>query len=186
MKKKRDHYSQRARDEGYEARSAYKLKEINKEYVLIKPGNRVLELGCSPGGWSQIAVEVVGNNGSVVGVDEKPIRVSGKGFEFIQADVFEFSSDLQFDAVISDMAPRTTGQRELDQERSYQLSIVALKIAQKNLKKGGTFLCKIFQGPGYDDFVLRVKKSFTYMRTVKPKASKSESKEMYVIGKGRR
>ena len=186
MPKKKDRFTLRAREEGYQARSAYKLKEINKEFSIIKSGYNVLDLGCSPGGWSQIALEAVGPQGSVMGVDDMPVRIQAKNFEFIHADIFEFYPDRVFDVVISDMAPRTTGQRQLDQERSYQLSLRALAIAKKNLRTGGSFLVKIFQGPNYEAFLLKVKNSFGYSKTVKPKASKSDSKEMYVLGKNKK
>ena len=180
----KDFYTMKSREEGYYARSVYKLKQINKKYNLIRKRDKVLDLGCSPGGWVQASLEIVGNKGSVTGIDISPIRkIKAKNFKFIKSDIQEAKIEGNFDVVLSDMAPKTTGVQELDQERSYDLAKRALTTAKKHLNEGGNFLCKIFQGPKYQEFISEVKKSFEFVKTVKPEASKRESKEMYVIGK---
>lgn len=180
----KDFYTRKSREEGYYARSVYKLKHINKKYNLIKKGDKVLDLGCSPGGWTQAALEIVGNQGFVVGIDIVPIRkIKAKNFRFIKSSVEEAKIEENFDVILSDMAPKTTGIQELDQERSYDLAKTALETAKKHLKEGGNFLCKIFQGKHYQEFLNEVKKNFEFVKTVKPEASKRQSKEMYVVGK---
>ena len=180
----KDFYTRKSREEGYYARSAYKLKQINKKYNIIKKGDEVLDLGCSPGGWIQASLEIVSKNGYVMGIDIVNVKkIEAKNFEFIKSDIHKTDLKRNFDAVLSDMAPRTTGMRDLDQERSYDLAKQALETAKKHLKSGGNFLCKIFQGPKYNEFMKEVRKNFEFIKTVKPKASKKQSKEMYVVGK---
>jgi len=182
----KDFYTKKSRKEGYYARSAYKLKQLNKKYQIIKKGDRVLDLGCSPGGWVQAALEIVGNEGDIVGIDLENAKVKAENFTFIKADIYNkevIDSLEKFDVVLSDMAPKTSGIRELDQERSYDLARQALTVAKKKLKTCGNFVCKIFQGRDYQNFINEVKKEFKFVKTAKPEASKSGSKEMYIIGK---
>ena len=180
----KDFYTRKSREEGYYARSVYKLKEINKKYDLIRKGDVVLDLGCSPGGWIQASLEIVGVQGFVTGIDLTSIRkIEAKNFKFIRSDIKEAKIEGAFDVILSDMAPKTTGVKDLDQERSYDLAETALNIAKKHLKPCGNFLCKIFQGPRYQEFLDEVRQSFEFVKTAKPEASKQESKEMYVIGK---
>lgn len=180
----KDFYTRKSREEGYYARSVYKLKHINKKYDLIKKGDKVLDLGCSPGGWTQASLEIVGEKGFVVGIDIiSPRKIKSKNFKFIRSDVQEAEINEKFDVVLSDMAPKTTGIQDLDHERSYDLAKTALEISKKHLKEGGNFLCKIFQGKYYQEFLNEVKKNFEFVKTVKPEASKRGSKEMYVVGK---
>ncbi|MEM4244985.1 MAG: RlmE family RNA methyltransferase [Candidatus Nanoarchaeia archaeon] len=182
----RDYYTKKSREEGYYARSVYKLKELNEKYQLIKGGDKVLDLGCSPGGWVQAALEIVGKEGMVIGIDMEKAKVKAENFKFIQGDVYDkkIIEDLEkVDVILSDMAPKTSGIREMDQERSYDLAKQALSIAKKKLKSSGNFVCKIFQGKNYQKFINEVKKEFQFVKTSKPEASKSESKEMYVVAK---
>ncbi len=182
----KDYYTRKSREEGYYARSVYKLKQLNKKYSIIKQGDKVLDLGCSPGGWVQVSLEIVGKEGSVVGIDLEKAKVKAENFKFIQGDVYD-KKNLEvvekFDVVLSDMAPKTSGIRDLDQERSFDLAKQALSVAKKKLKVGGNFVCKIFQGKDYPNFINQVKKEFKFVKTFKPEASKSGSKEMYVVGK---
>lgn len=184
---KKDFYTRKSRQEGLRARSAYKLEEINKKYKLIRSGNNVLDLGCWPGGWLLITKRIVGDRGYVLGIDEKEIR-EVKGVDFIEGDVFNDEvldkiKEKKFDVVISDLAPNTSGILELDNERSYDLSLRALEIAKQVLNKNGNFLCKIFMGKSFSDFLSEMRKSFEFVKPAKPDASKKVSKEMYIIGK---
>lgn len=182
----KDYYTKKSREEGYYARSVYKLKQINKKYQIIKPGDKILDLGCSPGGWVQASLEITGPKGLVVGIDIDKAKVKAENFKFIQEDIYnkEIIENLEkFDVVLSDMAPKTSGVRELDQERSLDLAKQAFIIAKKKLKGNGNFVCKIFQGKDYPEFLNEVRKEFGFVKAVKPEASKSGSKEMYVIGK---
>lgn len=182
----RNYYTRKSREEGYYSRSVYKLKSLNKKYNIIKKGDKVLDLGCSPGGWVQAALEITGKDGLVIGIDIDKVKVKAENFRFIQKDIYknEILGDLcEVDVILSDMAPKTSGIKEMDQERSVGLARQALKVAKKKLKKGGNFVCKIFQGKGYDSFINEARKEFQFVKTAKPEASKSGSKEMYVVGK---
>ncbi|RME54246.1 RlmE family RNA methyltransferase [Candidatus Woesearchaeota archaeon] len=175
----RDSYTIKAKKEGMRARSAYKLVQLNRKYKLVGSNDDVLDLGCWPGGWLVALTKIT--KGKVVGVDLNEIQPVN-GVEFIKADVFKFKINEVFDVVISDMAPKTTGIHELDCERSIDLAEAALSIAKKNLKPGGNFLVKVFQGKGFDDFLKSIKKCFAFVKTTKPEASRKRSKEIYVIG----
>ena len=188
--RKRDFYSQKARREHYRARSIYKLQEIHQNCRIFRKKDRVLDLGCSPGSWSQFALESVGPGGWVAGVDISPISpLQEENFQFFSADIFTWEPDRlpisAFDVVLSDMAPSTTGIKITDRERSYQLSLKALEWAEKLLKPGGRFVCKIFQGEDWGDFVKRVRTIFTKTKIFKPRATRKESVETYVIALGR-
>lgn len=180
----KDFYTRKSREEGYYARSVYKLKQINSRYYIIRRGDKVLDLGCSPGGWVQASLEIVGNQGFVTGIDISPVRrIEKPNFKFIRSDIEQAKIEGTFDVILSDMAPKTTGARDLDHERSYFLAKAALEIAKEHLKEGGNFLCKIFQGARYQEFLSEAKKNFELIKTIKPEASKKESKEMYILGK---
>ena len=164
---------------GYKARSIFKLKFAQDKYKLIKPNDRVLDLGCWPGSWLQYASEITKN---VVGVDTKKTYV--EGVKTIELDIFndEIFNLGQFDVIISDAAPNTTGDIELDQENSYDLSKRAFDIAMKLLKQNGNFLVKIFQSQQSIKLLNDMKKSFKMAKSVKPEGSKKESKEIYFLG----
>lgn len=182
----KDYYTRKSREEGYFARSVYKIKALNKKYHLIKPRDKVLDLGCSPGGWVQAALEIVGTRGLVIGIDIDNAKVRAENFRFIKGDIYnkEIIENIEkVDVVLSDMAPKTSGIRELDQERSYDLAKQALNIAKKKLKSNGNFVCKIFQGKDFQNFINEVRKEFRFVKTAKPEASKRGSKEMYVVAK---
>ena len=190
LKNRKDFYFRKAKEEGYNARSVYKLFELNKKYNLIKKGDRVLDLGCSPGSWLQGAAKIAGFNGLVVGVDILPVNKI-KGVNFIQADITDkttvdmiksFSEG--FDVVLSDMAPKTSGIRELDHNKSIYLSEKAVGICKEVLVEKGNFLCKVFQGGYFKEFLDEVRKEFEFVKSSKPESSRKESKEIYVICKG--
>ena len=189
MLNRKDHYFKKAKKEGYRARSAYKLFDINKRYNLIKKNDKVLDLGCSPGSWLQAASELVGQNGLVLGIDILPIKQI-KNIKFIEADISDPITISQiktisekFDVVISDIAPKTTGIKELDHNKSVYLNEKALEIAEDVLKDRGNFLCKIFQGKYSQDFMKNITKKFEFVKTHKPISSRKESKEIYIIAK---
>jgi len=193
MKKYRDFYFKKAKKENYPARSVYKLKEMDKAFKLFSPGQKVLDLGASPGSWSLYAAQKVGPKGHVVAVDLNPPGTSfPEQVSFVQADVFTSDTHLQevleqyapFDLIISDMAPKTTGIKFTDQARSYNLAEQALSLARNWLKAKGHFVVKIFLGPDVPNLVQEMRKSFTKVKQFKPKSSRSESKEMFLVGLG--
>ena len=187
-----DHYTRRAKREHYPARSVYKLQEIQRRYRLIRKSDRVLDLGCSPGSWLLYAAELTTSSGLVAGIDLKPSTVSLPGHVTVyQGDVTAPSDDLleqiggSYHVVLSDMAPATTGQKDVDAARSYELCCAALRLADTVLRRGGHFVCKIFQGAEFAEFSTAVKKRFQTEKIYKPRSSRKASKEIYVIGIGK-
>ncbi|GLI34331.1 RlmE family RNA methyltransferase [Desulforhabdus amnigena] len=184
-----DHYFHRAKKEKYLARAVYKLDEIQKKHQIIKPGNRVLDLGAAPGSWMQLTSKIVGPKGLLVGVDLKEISHSFPDHVVVfQRDIYdpEFLEALQrdyapFDVVLSDMAPSTSGIKAADSARSELLFERALHLAMSLLKEEGHFLAKIFQGSDFHAILQEVKKYFGRVKVVKPDASKKESKEIYIL-----
>jgi 23S rRNA (uridine2552-2'-O)-methyltransferase len=187
-----DHYARKARKERYPARSVYKLQEIQKRFAVIRPGDRVLDLGCAPGSWLIYAAGLVGPSGRVVGIDVSPVTVRLPAHVTVLIeDVFELVDEpgaffgQEFDVVLSDMAPATTGSRGVDAARSYDLCEAALAIARKVLRPGGRFVCKIFQGEDFKAFSEAVKTGFAEFKIFKPQSCRKASKEIYLIGKGK-
>lgn len=190
IKRVNDHFSQKARKDGYPARSVYKLEEIDQKYKLLKSGQKVLDLGCAPGSWALYAAEKVGLNGRIVGIDLQRVDC---GFppqvRVLQADLLECGQDLisgegPFELVLSDMAPKTMGRKEVDQARSLELCEMAWAWARALLKPGGHFLFKIFQSQDGDDFIRDLKSHFAKITRLKPKATRSQSLEIFVLGQG--
>jgi len=189
MKDVKDFYFFKAKKENYPARSIYKLEEIDKKYNLIKKGYKILDLGCAPGSWSKYCLEKVGSEGFVLGIDISDIKMSGSdNFIFLKEDIFKLdiakvkSITQKFDAVISDMAPATTGTREVDQARSLDLVKQAFAIAKQFLKKGGFFICKIFQGPDFNSYLKIIESDFEWLKIIKPASSRKESFEIFILG----
>jgi 23S rRNA (uridine2552-2'-O)-methyltransferase len=186
-----DHFGARAKREGYPARSVYKLQEIDRRVQLLRRGQRVLDLGASPGSWTQFAAERVGREGKVVGIDLNPARIGlPEHVTFRALDVFQLDASAEFgpaafDVVMSDMAPHTSGQRHRDQFGSFELYMQALKIAGEVLAGGGTFVGKIFQGPELEQARAATRTAFESVRIIKPDASRSESSEIFLVGLGR-
>jgi len=183
-----DHYTRRAREEQWLARSVYKIEEIDKKVRLLHAGDRVLDLGCYPGSWSQYSVSKIGPKGHVVGVDlKKPDRFSSPCFKFIQADVL--SVDVEWiekqvgprDVVISDLAPATSGIRVTDASRSMELALKALSIALAVLETGGHFLCKVFEGPDVTALRAELARHFSRVQTLRPSAVRKASTEIYLL-----
>ena len=191
-----DFYAQKARKENFPARSVYKLKEIQQKHRLIRKGDKVLDLGCAPGSWLQYAAELTGPRGAVMGVDLKPVTISIPAHaRAIEADVSALAemdrSTLvaaigeDYHLVMSDMAPSTTGHKRVDAVRSHQLCEMALGIARHVLGDGGAFICKIFQGPDFTDFVNEVRAGFSRVKIFKPESCRKQSREIYIIGMGK-
>ncbi len=183
-----DHYFSRAKKEGFPARSVYKLEEVDRRVRLLRPGQRVLDLGCHPGSWLLYCARVVGKHGLVIGVDTRKITLElPSHVHCIQADVFELApADLhhfstEFDVVLSDLAPATTGIRSVDSNRSSLLFQRAVVLADDLLVPGSHFLGKIFQGSGFDAIVQELKSKFRKVRGIKPRATRKESKEIFLV-----
>ena len=185
----RDHYFQKAKKENFLARAIYKLEEIQKKHRVLRPGDRVLDLGAAPGSWMQLTGGVVGPSGLVVGVDLKKIEHPfPRHVVVLQRDIFdpEFEGDFQreyppFDVVLSDMAPSTSGIRVADSARSELLFERAIHLAGVLLKPQGHFLAKIFQGSDFHNLLAETKKRYEWVKVVKPEASKKQSKEIYIL-----
>ena len=181
-----DHYTRRAKKERYPARSVYKLQEIQQKHRLIKKGHKVLDLGCAPGSWLLYAAQLTGDGGQIVGIDLQPVTGQIPAHaQIITADVFALdveSLGRDFNVVLSDMAPATTGHKDVDAARSYNLCKTALSIAQSTLVAGGAFVCKIFQGPDFKTFTEIVKADFKEQKIFKPSSSRKASREIYAVG----
>jgi 23S rRNA (uridine2552-2'-O)-methyltransferase len=188
-----DHYAKRAREERFPARSVYKLEEIQKRFRILKKGGRVLDLGCFPGSWLLFASKIVGKSGLVVGVDLTPVTIQlPSNTLFMQHDVLDWEASFvenvgtRFDVVLSDMAPSTTGNKFVDAQRSLELSEAALGITGPVLKTRGAFVCKVFQGPDLRGYLDKMKTQFDRVVNVKPKSSRAASKEIFVVGLGKK
>ena len=183
-----DHYSRQAKKDRYPARSVYKLEEIQQKQRLIKKGDKILDLGCSPGSWLLYAAKLTGDRGRVIGIDLKPVKIqAASNIEIMTGDVFALdagSLGSDFNVVLSDMAPATTGHKAVDAARSAGLCEAALAIAQSVLLPGGSFVCKIFQGPDFNQFIDSVRTGFDKQKIFKPRSSRKASKEIFVIGLG--
>lgn len=187
-----DPYVKRAQKEGLRSRSAYKLLEIQEKTKLIKSGMNIVDLGASPGGWSQLASEIVGTTGKVYALDILPMETLSH-VEFLQGDFREESIMQQFlqrvqskpiDLVISDMAPNFSGMRSVDQPRSIYLAELALDFAQKVLKPKGCLIVKTFQGEGFEAFLKELRSLFSKVTIRKPSASRGSSAEVYLVAVG--
>ena len=187
-----DPYVKKARKEGYPSRAAYKLIELNDKDHFLKAGMVVLDLGATPGGWSMVAHEVVGAKGRVVALDCLPMTPI-TGVDFIQGDFTEEETYQKLlahlnqhsvDVVLSDMAPNLSGSRSIDQPRAMYLAELALDFAKTVLKPGGSLVIKIFQGEGVDAYGRLVKQHFQTVKWRKPDASRSKSRELYLVAKG--
>ena len=192
MAREQDHYTRRALSEGYPARSVYKLEEIDSRFRVIKKGARVLDIGASPGSFSMYALNVAGSKGSVVAVDIKPDMpaLPADRFTFLQGDAFSDSivSRIRelgpFDAVLCDAAPSTTGNRIVDTARSNNLAEQAVHLGFDVLTSGGSLVIKVFQSGDERELLDLMTQSFDTARIVKPKASRKESFEVFLVATG--
>ena len=183
-----DHYTNRAKKDGFPARSVYKLQEIQKKHHLIKKGHKVLDLGCCPGSWLLYAARQTGSSGKVVGIDLNPVSVQVPSHvNVLTADVLDLDAgtlDKAFNVVLSDMAPATTGNKIVDTARSMSLCESALYLAKAVLVPGGSFVCKVFQGSDFNSFSEKVRLAFETCKIFKPRSSRQASKEIFIIGLG--
>lgn len=186
-----DHYVKKSQEDGYRSRASYKLIELHEKDRLFKPGMTVVDLGAAPGGWSQVAVELVGEKGRVVASDILPMDNLG-GVSFIQGDFTEQSVfdelmieiDGGADLVISDMAPNMSGNASIDIPNAMYLVELALDMAKQTLKPGGIFVAKVFQGEGFEELLSEMRPLFKKVYSRKPDASRARSREVYQIGFG--
>ncbi len=187
-----DAYVHRAQAEGLRSRAAFKLLELNERDRFLRPGAFVVDLGAAPGGWSQVAAKIVGPGGRVVALDLLPMDPI-PGVTFQQGD-FRSEEVLEalraevggrgVDVVISDMAPNVSGVMAVDQPRAMHLAELALDFAGECLNEGGTLVVKLFQGAGFDEFVAAVRRRYRQVAVRKPKASRPESREVYLVARG--
>jgi 23S rRNA (uridine2552-2'-O)-methyltransferase len=186
-----DRYFRKAKEEGYRSRSAYKLKQINDRFHVLRRGNAVLDLGAAPGGWSQVAAKIVGEAGTVIAVDLQPMDPI-KGVEIITGDMLETEvqdqirslADGPLDVVLSDAAPSTTGIAIRDHALSIELAEMALLLAKELLHPGGDLVVKAFEGEFFPEYLQQTRQAFRAVKPHQPDASRDESREMYVIAQG--
>ena len=189
---RKDPFYKKAKDKGYRARSSFKLKQIQKKFSIMKRGDLVVDLGAAPGGWSQVASEFVGFNGTVVAVDRLPIR------EFQNENIIRLQLDMQspklldflsndikreVDVVLSDLAGNVSGNWDLDSDRQLYLASLALSTAKKFLKKEGNFVTKVFRGANLKEFEDEIKDEFEFIKHWRPPATRKTSAEEYIICK---
>jgi len=187
-----DLYVRQSRQDGYRSRAAFKLLELHKKDRLFRPGMTVVDLGAAPGGWSQVAVELVKPAGLVLATDILPMEPID-GVQFVQGDFTEQScfeelierlEGRQVDLVISDMAPNISGMAEIDQPRVMHLVELATDFAEHKLAPGGSLLLKVFQGEGFEDLLKKLRADYDRVLSRKPDASRSRSKEIYLLAQG--
>ncbi|MBI5607128.1 MAG: RlmE family RNA methyltransferase [Deltaproteobacteria bacterium] len=188
---KKDLFRVKAKEEGYPARSVYKLKEIQEKYTLIRPGQRIVDLGCHPGSWLKFCSQTVGPEGLVLGLDLKnPTIPMSPNIAFLKTDLLTVPEEQikkwagEVDLVLSDLSPKTSGIKWLDHQRSLDLNNRALDLGFLILKKGGATVLKIFEGQGSKDFIKKMKTRFEQVQIHKPRSSRQESPEIYLIGRG--
>jgi 23S rRNA (uridine2552-2'-O)-methyltransferase len=189
-----DPFVKRAQQEGWRSRAVFKLLELHEKYQLMAPGMCVVDLGAAPGGWSQLAQRLVGASGRVIALDILPMDAL-PGVTFIQGDFTEDGplhalqealGETRVDLVLSDMAPNMSGMDAVDQPRAMYLAELALAFGQEWLKPGGNLVAKVFQGEGFDHFLLSCRSDYEKVVVRKPGASRPRSREVYVLGRGRK
>jgi len=190
-RQEKDPYVKRARKEGWRSRAVFKLEQIDQKERLLKPGMVCVDLGSAPGSWSQYITGKLNGKARLVAVDLLAMDAL-PDVEFVQGDflddevfgqMLELVGNAGADLVMSDMAPNISGTKAVDQPRSMYLVELALDMARKVLKPGGGFVCKVFQGEGFDEFVLDARNSFERVRVIKPEASRAGSREVYLVAR---
>ena len=190
IKQHRDPFFKQSKIQGYRSRSAFKLIEMNKKFKFLKKGTYLLDLGCSPGGWAQVATKII-SKGGILSVDIKSMdNIHNVNFlkgDLLDNEICEKISNYfekKFDVVISDIAANTTGNRNLDSFRTGELCLIAMDLAKKVLNKEGVFLSKVFMGSVFDEINKKARECFKNVIKYKPPSSKKESKELYIYCKG--
>lgn len=186
---KKDQFRRLAKDHGYRSRSAFKLLQLNKSYRILNKGYCVVDIGCAPGGWLQVALSEVGNKGKVIGIDLKKVEPIANTFIFqgsiedenIINSILQITNSNNVDVVLSDLAPNVSGNWELDHARQIDLTKNALALSRRILKNGGKVVLKVFQGDMLDELIDELKKEYKKVITTKPSASRQVSSELYLI-----
>ena len=191
QEKKREHFYKEAKRQGYRARSAFKLEQIQKKFNVLRDGDIVIDLGAAPGGWSQVTKELVGESGTIIGIDL--LRIAPiSGIAFLQGDMTESSSlqkikeivgNKKADVVLSDMSPDISGNYSVDQASSIYLCKKALNVAESLLDDGGNFICKVFEGEDMGELIGEVKQKFKAVKIFSPVASRKSSSEVFIVAK---
>lgn len=191
--RKEDQYYQQSKKENYRSRASYKLLQLNKKFKIIHQGDRVVDLGAAPGGWSQVALEAVGEEGMVVAVDLQRIRpFDEENFRAIKGDFTSEETKKTINSVLeghaavilSDASPKLSGIKDVDQMRSLDLVFAVLEMSDSILRYNGTLVMKIFQGEGFPEVLKTIKKKFRVVKTTKPPSSRKKSVEMYLVARG--
>ncbi|MFH0799477.1 MAG: RlmE family RNA methyltransferase [Pseudomonadota bacterium] len=190
---RKDHYYRKAKREGKASRAVYKFAELQKRFKLVRKGDRILDLGCAPGGWLEELAALVGPAGKAIGIDLLPLKIHvPRNAGFVQRDLADESSQKKIaelaggrvDAVLSDMSPNLSGIAFADTYRSYELAMLALDVCKNLLKSGGSFVVKIFPGDEFPGYIETLRASFTKVSTVTPEATRKTSSERYIVAKG--
>ena len=189
--KKPDQHTKAAKEAGYPARSVWKLEEIQRRCRILKPGQSVVDLGAAPGSWSMYAAKILGGRGRLLAIDLSPIQVAiGPNATVLQGDAFDIASDVfaahgPFDVVLSDMAPSTSGNKDTDQARSFELVLRALEVARVHGKPGSSFVAKIFMGPDFEAARKAAREVYAEVRTLRPETVRKNSVEVFLVGLGK-
>lgn len=184
-----DPFTKKAKKENYEARSVYKLEEIDKRENVFSGVTHVLDLGAAPGSWTQYCLKKIPSHGKVIAVDLSPLGFNHEQVLFLQKNIEELDlvpviRDTQIDLVLSDMAPKTTGVHDTDVARSFDLASLALESAKKFLKPGGTFIVKLFMGDSFEEYRSLLRGCFTQVRILRPESTRKHSREVFFVAKG--
>jgi len=190
--KRQDFYYHKAKREGYLSRAAFKLLEIVKSYGIIQKNDKIIDIGCSPGGWTQVALKITGENGCVLGVDITEPEVSQRNFIFIRGDINNPDVQKQVltalkgkaDAILSDASPKLTGIRERDHNRSIEIIESVINFTLDSLKKNGNLLIKIIEGPDIKGIFSEIQSKFSFAKIYRPNSTRRSSRENYIIAKG--
>ncbi len=196
MYQPQDSFFKKAKDEGYPARSVYKLKELDQRFRLFKANQSILDLGCAPGSWSLYISQRIGPKGLVLGIDLQEVKISADNFVFFKQNVFDINQEYLkelmsghktgdcFDGIVSDLAPSTSGVKGLDAARSALLAEKALELAGVFLKNGGFLVVKILEGGEHGQIWRKIKDCFRRQKQVRPRAVRRNSREIYIVANG--
>ncbi len=183
-----DRFFKKAKQEGYKARSIYKLEEIHQRWKILRPSDAVLDLGCAPGSWSQYVLKVLGPQGSLLALDLTPVTLKDPRAQFLTKDIFEMKTEefvgSPYNVILSDMAPKTTGVVFADQAKSEALCEQVLDLTRDHLRPGGKLVMKLFMGGGAQELIKKARVIFEKVELLKPEGTRKESKEIFIVGLG--